>query len=258
MLSAKNISVSKGQTEILHEINLSVKPGALTAVLGPNGAGKSTLLEALTGECEPTKGEIHLAGKPLEDWNPLSLSKMRAVLTQSPDINFPFTVLEVVLMGRSPHYTWIENEQDFQIAQEALKSVDMASFAERSFPTLSGGEKQRVQLARVLAQIWDASENGCRYLLLDEPTSSLDIAHQHLVLKLAKQYAKDQVAVFAILHDINQATQYADHLLFLKNGEQVAVGPPEDIISKEVIEHVYGIKIEFVKHPSSGRQVIVI
>lgn len=160
-------------------------------------------------------------------------------------------------MGRSPHLRGPETQRDCAIAHAALHEAGVAPLADRLYPTLSGGEGQRVHLGRVLAQIWEAVDDRPRYLLLDEPTSSLDLAHQHHILTVARAFAERQVGVMVVLHDLNLAAQYADRVLLLKEGRAVATGPPEQVLQAEVIEAVYEIPITVIPHPHSSCPLVV-
>ena len=247
-IRAENICVRIGRKKLLDDISLTVETGELVAVVGANGAGKSTLLKSLCGEIRPTSGEVFFGERRLNDWPTEELAKIRAVLPQSFALNFPFKVREVTLLGRTPHIGFTETPRDYQIVGEALAMVEAAEFAERYYPTLSGGEKQRVQIARVLAQIWDSDEKGLRYLLLDEPTSSLDLAHQHLILETAGKLAGERTAVVAVLHDLNLAAQYADKILMLKDGKCFAFGEPRAVLNSQNIREAFGIDVYITKH----------
>ncbi len=235
---------------------MEMRGGEILAVLGPNGAGKSTLRKVLCGDLIPTGGEVSMNEKPLAEWSLPARAKSRAVLPQDSSLNFPFTVLEVVLMGRAPHVGGAETAKDYEIARHALAAVEESNLAERLYPTLSGGERQRVQLARVLAQIWEKSENP-RYLLLDEPTSNLDIAHQHSTLKIARRFALEGVAVLIILHDLNLAAQYSDKILLLKAAKIKAIGVPEKVFSPEIIMETFDVGVDIVKHPRLNCPLII-
>ncbi|MEM9398995.1 MAG: heme ABC transporter ATP-binding protein [Verrucomicrobiota bacterium] len=249
MIVADGVKVRRGGKELLQGVNVEVHVGEFFVVLGPNGAGKSTFIKTLTGEIEPSAGTVQLGGKKLADWDPVVLGKIRGHLPQNSDMAFPFSVMEIVLFGRIPHYQWFESSEDMKIANEALALVGMEQFANRKYLTLSGGEQQRVQLARVVAQIWDKPADHKRYLLLDEPTSSLDVVHQEHVLHLVKKLTGQDIAVLAILHDINQACKYADQILFIKGGKQVAYGSVDQTLKKEVIEEVYDMEVTLISHP---------
>ncbi len=256
MIIAKNITVEIQSKKLLDDVSLEVRGGEILVVLGPNGAGKSTLRKILCGDLTPTNGEVSMNGKPLDEWTLPERAKLRAVLPQDSSLNFPFSVLEVVLMGRAPHSKGAETAKDYEIARKALAAVDEQKLENRIYPTLSGGERQRVQLARVLAQIWEQTA-APRYLLLDEPTSNLDIAHQHGTLKIARRFAREGVAVLVILHDLNLAAQYADKILLLKDGKITAFGTPEKVFSPEIILETFGVEVDIINHPRLNCPLII-
>ncbi len=257
MIEAKNITVEIHSRKILEDVSLRVDCGEVLAVLGPNGAGKSTLRKILCGDLEPTGGEVLMNGKLLEDWSLTERAKSRAVLPQDSSLNFPFTAMEVVLMGRAPHIEGAESKKDYEIARAALCSVEEIELENRIYPTLSGGERQRVQLARVLAQIWEASGDEPRYLLLDEPTSNLDLAHQHSTLKIARRFARENAAVLIILHDLNLAAQYADRIVILKAGKIVAQGKPREIFTEKIIRDTFDLPVSVIEHPQLKYPLII-
>ena len=256
LIKAKNITVQINSKKLLDDVSVEMRGGEILAVLGPNGAGKSTLRKILCGDLIPTSGEVSMNGKPLAEWSLPERAKSRAVLPQDSSLNFPFTVLEVVLMGRAPHVSGAETAKDYEIARLALAAVEESNLAERLYPTLSGGERQRVQLARVLAQIWEKTENP-RCLLLDEPTSNLDLAHQHQTLKLAEKFARENVAVLVILHDLNLAAQYADRILLLKNGAMTAFGTPAEILTTATVAATFDVAVSVIGHPHFDCPLIV-
>lgn len=264
MLEARQITLQRGKTRILDGADLVLRPGEFLAVLGPNGAGKTSLLRILTGEYEPDEGAVLLEGSPLAAASLADLSRRRAVLAQSYDLSFPFKVIEVVTMGRAPWYGMLERPEDWAIARQALELVEMSAFADRPYPSLSGGEKQRVQLARILAQIWrtpgEAGDPGqkARYLFLDEPTSSLDLAHQHSTLALARDLAHQGVAVLAILHDLNQAAVYADRVVVMDHGKVALEGSTAEIMAHPRLEEVFQVRLEAIISPATGRPHIFV
>jgi iron complex transport system ATP-binding protein len=217
-------------------VDFSVAPGRTVAIVGPNGAGKSTLLKLLTGELAPSAGEIRLDGRPISAWPARELARRRAVLPQSASVSFPFTVAEIVALGAVGTPTRAEKEA---LVARALATVELIGFAPRFYQELSGGERQRVQLARVLAQLWSGGENG--YLLLDEPTSNLDLSHQLLTLELARKHAEGGAGVICVLHDLNLAAMAADEIVALKDGRVVASGPPGDTITEALVAELYGV-----------------
>lgn len=257
-IEAQSVSVSIRGKSIVQGVSLSVKPGQFVAIVGANGAGKSTFINVMSGDRQPEHGTVTLNGKSLKQWDSKSLAKMRAVLPQSSSLNAPFTALEIVLMGRSPHIRGIEQPHDYAIARQALAAAQVAHLEQRSYTTLSGGEKQRVQLARVLAQIWEPLENGQdRYLLIDEPTNNLDIAHQHSTLKIAKRFAEQGVGVLAILHDLNLAAQYADQVAVIQGGQVLANGAPDVVFTPEIIQEAFHISVTITRHPHMDCPLII-
>lgn len=257
MLVAERITVRCEHKFLLNDVSLTLHPGELLAVLGPNGAGKSTLLKTLAGDLMPTSGRAILNGKPMTAWPVRTRALMRAVLPQDVSLRFAFRAHEVVLMGRMPHVRGVERAEDYRIAQAALAAVEAAHLRERLFPTLSGGERQRVQLARVLAQIWEPCTLGARFLLLDEPTAALDLAHQHLTLQLARRLAAQGVGVLAILHDLNVAAQYADRIALLANGRLLDTGAPAAVLSAENLWKAFGVRVSVIQHPVYGTPLVI-
>lgn len=236
MYVAQSVRVVVGGKTILDNVDLRLSPGKVVAVVGANGAGKSTLLKMMAGEGRPSAGEILLDERALADWPIRALARRRAVLPQSVEIVFPFLVSEVVTLGFPPR---LDGAAADQLVRRALGAVEMDEFAGRVYGTLSGGEKQRVQLARVLAQ---ASTGEGTYLLLDEPTASLDLAHQLLILRLARAHADSGGGVMMVLHDLNLAAMAADEIVALKDGCRIAAGPPASIITDDLIAALYGVR----------------
>ena len=248
-IEARKLNVRVRDKYLLEEVSFEAHKGEIVAILGANGAGKSTLLKTLCGEIRPDAGKVLFGGIPLNEWNTDSISKVRAILPQASKLNFPFKVEEVALLGRTPHIEFTESERDYKAAHNALEMADVGHLKKRSYGTLSGGERQRVQLARVLAQIWEYKTGETRYLLLDEPTSSLDLAHQHLALNAARRFASENTVVIVVLHDINLAAQYADRILILKNGRSIAFDSPKKVLNERVIREAFGIEVLISEHP---------
>ncbi|QMW04603.1 heme ABC transporter ATP-binding protein [Spirosoma foliorum] len=254
MLDVRNISYQIRNRKLLDGVSFQAKPGELLAIVGANGAGKSTLLKLCTRELIKFTGEIQLFDRAIPSYSDKELSQFRAVLPQQNSVVFPFLVSELVLMGRYPHFEFHPSEQDFAIAELALKKVGMWDFASRIFTTLSGGEQQRVQLARVLAQIWDVEQG---ILFLDEPTTGLDLLHQHQMLEIAHEFTKKGFCVVVILHDLNLAAQYADQIVMLRAGRVEAIGTPREIITEETIHRVFNLKVWLIEHPEMGCPMVV-
>ena len=244
MIEATNVCYRVGATVILDEVGLHLTPGTVTAILGPNGAGKSTLLKCLTGALQPDAGRIVLDGRPLSDYSLAALAGKRAVLSQASFINFPFSVLEIVMMGRSPYAGSQATGSDAGVVREVLENVDAWHLQQRIFPTLSGGERQRVHLARVLAQVWDRQDAS---LFLDEPTTALDLKHQHQILRLTRRIAQERhMAVCLILHDLNLAMQYADQGVLMQAGRVVASGAVREVLTPGNIATVFEVPAQAV------------
>ena len=253
VVNINNLSVHIGKKAVLSDINLEIFPGQVTALLGPNGAGKSTLLKSLCQETALSSGDISMFGKPLLDWNRAELAKSLAVLPQHASLTFPFKVHEVVQMGLYP--LTIGQQQGNDLVDKQLEQVALSALKYRSYPTLSGGEKQRVQLARVLTQLAQAESHPI--LLLDEPTSALDLAQQHRVLELAHTLAHEHnYCVVVVLHDLNQACRYADRLVVLEQGEVVSDGAPYEALTAEIIEKVWHYKPTLIVDPKSKLPLI--
>ncbi len=259
MLKAEKLDVTRRGRRILREVSVEVRGGSLLAVIGPNGGGKSTLLRTLSGELQPQSGQVRLAGRPLSQWTGPQLARRRAVLAQQCTLAFPLSALEVVLLGRTPHHDGepaaLSRLSDRIIAGAALELVGLGGRLHDSYATLSGGQQQLVHLARVLSQIWEPPPDGMRCLLLDEPTASLDLRYQHLVLSLARRLAREGAAVLAVLHDVNLAAQYADELLILQAGAAVAHGPPGQVLRPALLSSLFGVPVSLVG--SAERPVVV-
>jgi iron complex transport system ATP-binding protein len=238
MIEVRDISFGYEGNGVLSDVSLVFPSGRFTALLGPNGAGKSTLLRICGGELTPDRGAALFDGRELRRWKPRELAARRAFLPQDSQLDFPFTVEEVVMLGRTPHIVGAEKPEDVRIVREALALSGMEAFANRDYTSLSGGERQRVQLARVLAQAW--RREGCA-LLMDEPVANLDPSHQHGTLSLARKWAKAGACVVAILHDVNLALRYADVAVVLDGGRVVANGSVRDVLTAELVTRVFNV-----------------
>ncbi|MET0593547.1 MAG: heme ABC transporter ATP-binding protein [Polyangiaceae bacterium] len=247
MIEARSLSYGIGTSTLVDDVSFTVSAGQFLALTGPNGAGKTTLLRLLSGELIPRSGEVRMAGRTLGDWTIRERARMRAVLVPHSDLEFPFSTYEVALLGRSPHVEGTESMQDRSIARLALSATDVAPLAERAFPTLSAGERQRVQAARALAQTWEGPD--FRVLLLDEPTSSLDVAHQHGLLRLARRMADGGAAVVCVLHDLNLAAQYATTVGILQRGRLHTLADPSRAITPSTLADVFDLDALVVSHP---------
>lgn len=254
-LCVQNLSLTLSGAPLLDAVNLEVSSGKITTVLGPNGAGKTTLLRVMVGELAPDVGSVSLDGRALEDCTPMQRARMLAVLPQHSLLNFPFTAAEVVMLGRTPHDTGIAHDRE--IAAEALRSVDGDYLSGRIYTQLSGGEKQRVHLARVLAQIWEPSPEGERYLVLDEPTSSFDLAHQQLTLEVVRNLAEKGVGILMVIHDLNLAARCSDQMLLMQCGKIVVSGTPQEVLQRDTIAAVFQVEASIGVHPISGTPLVI-
>lgn len=254
MLRSENISYQVGKKPILKSCSLTVNPGEFTAIVGPNGAGKSTLLKVLAKEAKAQQGNVSFNGCDIQQLDSEALSKIRAVMPQHSSISFPFSIEQIIEIGRFPHKT--SKAENDNIIDAVIKHNKLDSYRGRLYQTLSGGEQQRVQLARIMAQVWDKSAYP-KYLLLDEPTSDLDILHQHTLLSTAQHMCQQNMGVLAILHDLNLAAQYASHIVLMKAGKIYKQGLSEEVLTKENIEHVFDHPVELLKEPNTGRTVII-
>ena len=238
MISAKDITIVRSSRKLLDAVDIELMPGRVTVVIGPNGAGKSTLMKVLSGEMSPDEGAVTYFGAAVHLHSPEELARRRAVLPQAVQLAFPFTALEIVRMGAVAQGSLQPTEQ----ARKALTRVGLRGFEARPYPSLSGGEQQRVQFARALAQGPEPVVDGVpRALFLDEPTASLDIGHQISVLELARDFADAGGIVLAILHDLNLAAEFADHLVVLDQGRVVDEGACVETVNDRTIGGVYGI-----------------
>ncbi|MBM3547243.1 MAG: heme ABC transporter ATP-binding protein, partial [Alphaproteobacteria bacterium] len=216
-------------------------PGQILAIVGPNGAGKSTLLAAMSADLSPSAGMIRLDNRDLHRWAPLDLARRRAVMPQAARLGFSLPVQGVVALGRSPFERSHTRAENAAAVARALRAADVTHLVNRSYETLSGGEQQRVQLARAIAQLDIEDGKAQPILLLDEPTANLDLAHQHAVLRLARNLTERGVAVVAILHDLGLAFTYGDLVLVLHEGRAVAHGDPHDVLTPELMGRVFAV-----------------
>jgi len=258
MLQTDQLSLHIHQKKLLDDVSLELAPGEVLALIGPNGAGKSTLLKLLTGELKPTAGRIFLNHKPLYSYSSRQQAQLRAILPQSSQLAFSFSVEDVVQMGRMPWRHSRSNRDHAKAVQQALAMAQAEHLKGRAFTTLSGGEQQRVQLARVLAQLWYPQASQPRYLLLDEPTSALDLSHQHHTLGIAKQLAQAwHVGVLVVLHDLNLAALYADWIALLKDGALQVVGTPDLVLCPCHIWHNFAVDVQVMPHPLEHSPLVV-
>lgn len=256
LLELHNLNVTLGGNLCLNGVNLRLNVDEVAAIIGPNGAGKTTLLRAVAGELQPDSGRVTVCGHAHTHWSLQERARHLAVLPQASALNFPFRVEEVVALGRIPHSTG--RRIDDAIVTEALAALDILHLRQRLYPQLSGGEKQRTQLARVMAQIWRAEDADGRLLLLDEPTASLDLGHQQQLMEKVRAFAAQGAAVLMVLHDLNLALGSADRLLALHQGRLVADGPPGEVLNADLLQRLFGARAELFHHPISGRPLVLL
>lgn len=257
MIEVQNLQYQIGKQAILNDISVQFQPGLCHLIVGPNGSGKSTFIKILSAEIEAYQGNILYEGKDVKKITKQNLSQYRAVLSQHTELSFPMRVDEVVMLGRHPHFEISPSKKDNQIVQDALDLLSLQNLAGRNYQTLSGGEKQRVQYARVLTQIWETPQQGLRYLFLDEPLNNLDVYYQQQFLSIAQSFMNDATILIGVVHDINIAIRFAQQLYFFVNGKIVAQGVPENIVQPALLKKVFDIDTNIMNHPQTGKPIII-
>tara|TARA_B100000676_G_scaffold275944_1_gene296466 strand:- start:643 stop:1449 length:807 start_codon:yes stop_codon:yes gene_type:complete len=251
-ISAVELTYKVGSKTIVNAANIQVNAGELVAVVGPNGAGKSTLIGLLAGDLNPTIGSVVISGITVDSASKYSMAQLRTVMSQRMSVSFPFTVEEVVMMGRHPYQSgWRQaTGDDRAIVTASMEETGVIEFKDRIYSTLSGGEQRRVSLARAFAQKTDV-------LLLDEPTSALDIGHQELVMQRCREKANCGQIVLVILHDLNVAAAYADKIAVMQKGKIVSYDIPNAVLVASDLEDVFDYPIIVIKHPKSGTPIVL-
>lgn len=248
MFEGRGISVTLGRHTILSDVDFTARTGDVTAIVGPNGSGKTTLLRALCAEV-PYTGRVQVNGRDLTAHGGADLASIRAVLPQSVTLAFPFTVAEVVHLGQAARSA----RPSADLPRRALAAVGLAGYGARLYQELSGGEQQRVQLARVMLQVWEPLSDGApRWLLLDEPVASLDIGHQLMVMRLARDYAERGGGVVAVMHDLNLTAMFANHVVLMRHGRVKAAGPVREIFNDATLSAAYGPALRVNSAPPDG------
>jgi iron complex transport system ATP-binding protein len=250
-LALENVSARPWGDELLQDISLQLPAGDIVGIIGPNGAGKSSLLQAITGEFQISGGHIDILGKAAADWEPGIRAQSMAVLPQLSLLNFPYTVEEVVMLGRTPHSSGYV--ADRAIVQQVMAATDTSRISDRIYTQLSGGEKQRVQLARVFAQVWAEETPAPRLLLLDEPTTALDLAHQQLIMHTLRELAETGCGIVIVAHDFNLVAAIADQVCALHQGKQHSYGSPDAVLCPTVFREVFQVEISVGTHPDTGK-----
>ncbi|MEO7217167.1 MAG: heme ABC transporter ATP-binding protein [Gemmatimonadaceae bacterium] len=255
MVEALDVNYRAGGKLILDGVTARFRRGAFNVILGPNGAGKSSLLKVATGLLKPSSGTVTYDGTAVADFAPTELARRRAVLSQHVELAFPLPVRDVVLMGRYPHYGRSPANRDAEIVARALEMVGMTDQSAQHYPTLSGGEQQKVQLARVLAQIWSHDQDSDhKYLFLDEPTASLDVYYQIHLLDIARDLLGHNCTIVAILHDLNVAFHYGDAFFLMEDGRMAKEADNSRELTTELIERVFRVTAHRIPDPVSGEE----
>lgn len=254
MLTCANLVFQAGRRVLIDHVSVQFEPARLHLIMGPNGAGKSTLVRLLARLLRPAQGQVLYDGQDIARRKERDLARCRAVLSQAVEVAFAITVRELVLMGRYPHFTARPGAADLHVCEEVMRFFDVTGMADRSYGTLSGGEKQRVQFARVLAQIWRPLEGETRLLFLDEPLTFLDIRHQLDFMEKIRVFAsQNDVVVVGVVHDLNLAAQFADRMLLLHDGRILADGPTRDVLTKEHLHTAFGVAPVLLTDPATGK-----
>jgi len=240
IIEVKNLTWKYDKKTILSDINLSIARGTLTGIIGPNGSGKTTLLKNISSVLKPQRGSVFIEGKDILDYSARQLAQKMAFVPQNTNMDFDFTALDVVLMGRNPHLGRFqeESQEDIEIAQNAMRMTRTLEFQDRKITTLSGGERQRVIIARAIAQETDI-------ILMDEPISNLDIRHQVDILNLIQDLVQNHgKTIITVLHDLNLAAHFCEEVLLLKNGRIYSKGTPKEVLTPDTVKDVYEIKVK--------------
>ena len=256
MIEASKISYQVSGKNLVKPLNVTFHAGEMAVIMGANGAGKSTLLKLLTGALKPSSGNIFYKKKDLSTYTSEELAKERAVLSQSYQLNVPITVSDIIMMGRYPYFNASPTLHDQAIFDSAVHTLGITHLLDRDYNTLSGGEAQKVQMARVLAQVWQNKGDKPKVLYLDEPVSSLDMKYQHEILGITKRFAEAGNAVITVLHDVNLALQYADRIYFIKNGELQYSYTSGGNIDLELLYQIFDVRFERIK-TETGRPFLI-
>lgn len=246
MLAVQGISKKFAVKWVLQDVDFQVKSGECLGIIGPNGSGKSTLLNVLSGVAKPDKGEVLIDGTSVHQYKPKQLARKMAVLPQSSLEPYPITVFDTIMMGRYPFLKWFQQEgpDDKEITDSVLQDTGLKEFADKTLDQLSGGERQRVAIARAMAQ-------QPQIMMLDEPTTYLDIGHQLFILNGLKEWQrKKSTTLIIVLHDLNLAAQYCDHILLLEQGKIHKWGTGKDVIDANTLQKVYGVRPVVIEHPA--------
>ena len=240
---------------ILNDISLHIESGDMISIIGPNGSGKTTLLRTISNEIPISDGKIEFMNKNILDWGLNEYANKKAVLSQSNNLVFPFSVIDIVKMGRFPLNNKGNQTEENNLCKKILNIFDLNDYIDQNYITLSGGEKQRVQLARVIAQIW-SDDYSKKILILDEPTSYLDIKHQYLLFKFLKELNQKGLTIVMVLHDLNHALSNSNKIAVLKDSKLISYGKTKNIISEELIKNVFEIDLKLINYEGSKTPII--
>lgn len=244
MIEVTDISYRLSNKYLVKPLSVTFIAGEMAVIMGANGAGKSTLLKMLAGAIKPSSGKVLFKNKDLSSYKSEELARERAVLSQSYQLNFPITVSDIIMMGRYPYFSSSPTLQDQEVFEASVKTVGVGHLLDRDYNTLSGGEGQKVQMARVLTQVWQTEAETCKALYLDEPVSSLDMKYQHEIMAIAKRFAEAGNTVITVLHDLNLALQYADKVYFMKNGELLGSYSKGKEINLDMLSLIFNMRFE--------------
>ena len=255
ILKLSSLSYQINQKKLIDNISLEIDSGDMVSIVGPNGSGKTTMIRLISNEILPSKGDILFKDKNICDWEVSQLACYRSVLSQSNNLVFPFSVLDIVKMGRFPLKNKGNNQQEDDLCRRILDIFDLRDYIEQNYITLSGGEKQRVQLARALAQIW-SDDYGDKLLILDEPTSYLDIKHQYALFDFLKELNKKGLTIMMVLHDLNHAISNSNKIILLKNSKLISFGETSTIINNDLINKVFEIDLKLINYDGMDNPII--
>ncbi len=243
-ITAQTVSYEVDGTSLLNNASFNIEAGLFTVLSGSNGSGKTTTLRLLSGDLRATSGSVKFHDRSIETWSVSDLAKFRAVLPQQSRLDFSFTVEQVVAMGREPFVVGNSAENNNEIVNAVIKACHVEAFKHRIYTSLSGGEKQRVQIARVLAQVWPEDNAAEKFVFLDEPVNQLDIKHQYIIMELLLELKQKGIGVCVVLHDLRLAQHYADHVVLLNQGQLVATGSFADVFNVDSLRDNFGITME--------------
>ena len=256
IIELNSLSYQINEKTLLDNLSLKIKEGDMISIIGPNGSGKSTLVKLISGELNPSKGLVLFNNKSNQEWDPIQLALNRSVLSQANHLSFSFSVFDIVMMGRYPAKSLGLNENHHEICKLILKKFDLIECINRNYTTLSGGEKQRVQLARVIAQIWSKNHFSNKLLILDEPTSYLDIKHQDFLFEFLELLNKKGLTIIMVLHDLNHAIIKSNKIIMLKNSKLIAFGDVNKIIHLDKLSQVFDVKLDLIKNKKLKKPII--